>query len=85
MESPQILKIKIPEEFELDGSTGFLHIDGEDRTSDFLQSEAGEITIAPREGDIKIDLHVKLKDPNINIDVFSCNVAVELSGTHKRN
>ena len=34
-----------------------------DRTSDFLQSEAGEITIAPRnEGDIKIDLHVKLKD-----------------------
>ena len=48
MESPQILKIKIPEEFKLDGSTGFLHIDGEDRTSDFLQSEAGEITIAPR-------------------------------------
>ncbi|WP_242305626.1 type VII secretion protein EsaA [Bacillus cereus group sp. BfR-BA-01399] len=86
MESPQILKIKIPEEFELDGSTGFLHIDGEDRTSDFLQSEAGEITIAPRnEGDIKIDLHVKLKDPNINIDVFSPVMwQWELSGTHKK-
>ncbi|MGX5577810.1 type VII secretion protein EsaA [Bacillus cereus] len=86
MESPQILKIKIPEEFKLDGSTGFLHIDGEDRTSDFLQSEAGEITIAPRnEGDIKIDLHVKLKDPNINIDVFSPVMwQWELSGTHKK-
>ncbi|PFE93816.1 type VII secretion protein EsaA [Bacillus cereus] len=86
MESPQILKIKIPEEFKLDGSTGFLHIDGEDRTSDFLQSEAGEITIAPRnEGDIKIDLHVKLKDPNINIDVFSLVMwQWELSGTHKK-
>ncbi|MEH7449814.1 type VII secretion protein EsaA [Bacillus toyonensis] len=86
MESPQILKIKIPEEFELDGSTGFLHIDGEDRTSDFLQSEAGEITIAPRnEGDIKISLHVKLKDPNINIDVFSPVMwQWELSGTHKK-
>ncbi|MEW4214951.1 type VII secretion protein EsaA [Bacillus thuringiensis] len=86
MESPQILKIKIPEEFKLDGSTGFLHIDGEDRTSDFLRSEAGEITIAPRnEGDIKIDLHVKLKDPNINIDVFSPVMwQWELSGTHKK-
>ncbi|PEM37955.1 type VII secretion protein EsaA [Bacillus toyonensis] len=86
MESSQILKIKIPEEFELDGSTGFLHIDGEDRTSDFLQSEAGEITIAPRnEGDIKISLHVKLKDPNINIDVFSPVMwQWELSGTHKK-
>ncbi|ENL4421058.1 type VII secretion protein EsaA [Bacillus cereus] len=86
MESPQILKIKIPEEFKLDGSTGFLHIDGEDRTSDFLQSEAGEITIAPRnEGDIKISLDVKLKDPNINIDVFSpVTWQWELSGTHKK-
>ncbi|WP_341392039.1 type VII secretion protein EsaA [Bacillus thuringiensis] len=86
MESPQILKIKIPEEFKLDGSTGFLHIDGEDRTSDFLQSEAGEITIAPRnEGDIKISLDVKLKDPNINIDVFSPVMwQWELSGTHKK-
>ncbi|WP_176536446.1 type VII secretion protein EsaA [Bacillus cereus] len=86
MESAQTLKISIPEEFKLDGSTGFLHIDGEDRTSDFLQSEAGEITIAPRnEGDIKIDLHVKLKDPNINIDVFSPVMwQWELSGTHKK-
>ncbi|OPA27870.1 type VII secretion protein EsaA [Bacillus cereus] len=86
MESPQILKIKIPEEFKLDGSTGFLHIDDVDRTSDFLQSEAGEITIAPRnEGDIKIDLHVKLKDPNINIDVFSPVMwQWELSGTHTK-
>ncbi|MGG0245658.1 type VII secretion protein EsaA, partial [Bacillus mycoides] len=72
MESSQTLKIKIPEEFELDGNTGALHIDDEDRTSDFLQSEAREITISPRnEGDIKISLRVKLKDPNINIDVFS--------------
>ena len=86
MESPQILKIKIPEEFKLDGSTGFLHIDDVDRTSDFLQSEAGEITIAPRnEGDIKISLDVKLKDPNINIDVFSpVTWQWELSGTHKK-
>ncbi|PFQ48879.1 type VII secretion protein EsaA [Bacillus cereus] len=86
MESSQILKIKIPEEFKLDGSTGFLHIDDVDRTSDFLQSEAGEITIAPRnEGDIKIDLHVKLKDPNINIDVFSLVMwQWELSGNHKK-
>ncbi len=86
MESPQILKIKIPEEFKLDGSTGFLHIDDVDRTSDFLQSEAGEITIAPRnEGDIKINLDVKLKDPNINIDVFSpVTWQWELSGTHKK-
>ncbi|MEC0037314.1 type VII secretion protein EsaA [Bacillus cereus] len=86
MESPQILKIKIPEEFKLDGSTEALYIDDVDRTSDFLQSEAGEITIAPRnEGDIKIDLHVKLKDPNINIDVF-CPVMWqwELSGTHTK-
>ncbi|MDA2429950.1 type VII secretion protein EsaA [Bacillus cereus] len=86
MESPQILKIKIPEEFKLDGSTGFLHIDDVDRTSDFLQSEAGEITIAPRnEGDIKISLDVKLKDPNINIDVSSpVTWQWELSGTHKK-
>ncbi|MDA2176362.1 type VII secretion protein EsaA [Bacillus cereus] len=86
MESPQILKIKIPEEFKLDGSTGFLHIDDVDRTSDFLQSEAGEITIAPRnEGDIKISLDVKLKDPNINIDVFSpVTWQWELSGTHTK-
>ncbi|PFL29440.1 type VII secretion protein EsaA [Bacillus cereus] len=86
MESPQILKIKIPEEFKLDGSTEALYIDDVDRTSDFLQSEAGEITIAPRnEGDIKIDLHVKLKDPNINIDVFSPVMwQWELSGTHKK-
>ncbi|MCT6947003.1 MAG: type VII secretion protein EsaA [Bacillus thuringiensis] len=86
MESPQILKIKIPEEFKLDGSTEALYIDDVDRTSDFLQSEAGEITIAPRnEGDIKIDLHVKLKDPNINIDVFSPVMwQWELSGTHTK-
>ncbi|WP_103629772.1 type VII secretion protein EsaA [Bacillus thuringiensis] len=86
MESPQILKIKIPEEFKLDGSTEALYIDDVDRTSDFLQSEAGEITIAPRnEGDIKIDLHVKLKDPNINIDVFSpVTWQWELSGTHTK-
>ncbi|MED2740894.1 type VII secretion protein EsaA [Bacillus toyonensis] len=86
MESPQTLKINIPEEFKLDGSTEALHIDDVDRTSDFLQSEAGEITIAPRnEGDIKISLHVKLKDPNINIDVFSPVMwQWELSGTHKK-
>ncbi|WP_081254179.1 type VII secretion protein EsaA [Bacillus wiedmannii] len=86
MESSQTLKINIPEEFKLDGSTEALHIDGVDRTSDFLQSEAGEITIAPRnEGDIKISLHVKLKDPNINIDVFSpVTWQWELSGTHKK-
>lgn len=86
MESPQILKISIPEEFKLDGSTEALYIDDVDRTSDFLQSEAGEITIAPRnEGDIKISLHVKLKDPNINIDVFSpVTWQWELSGTHKK-
>ncbi|EOO69113.1 type VII secretion protein EsaA [Bacillus cereus VD196] len=86
MESPQILKISIPEEFKLDGSTEALYIDDVDRTSDFLQSEAGEITIAPRnEGDIKIRLHVKLKDPNINIDVFSpVTWQWELSGTHKK-
>ncbi|MGN4766307.1 type VII secretion protein EsaA [Bacillus cereus group sp. MYBK216-2] len=86
MESPQILKISIPEEFKLDGSTEALYIDDVDRTSDFLQSEAGEITITPRnEGDIKISLHVKLKDPNINIDVFSpVTWQWELSGTHKK-
>ncbi|PEE23315.1 type VII secretion protein EsaA [Bacillus toyonensis] len=86
MESSQTLKINIPEEFKLDGSTEALHIDDVDRTSDFLQSEAGEITIAPRnEGDIKISLHVKLKDPNINIDVFSPVMwQWELSGTHKK-
>lgn len=86
MESPQTLKINIPEEFKLDGSTEALHIDDVDRTSDFLQSEAGEITIAPRnEGDIKISLHVKLKDPNINIDVFSPVMwQWELNGTHKK-
>ncbi|WP_232304323.1 type VII secretion protein EsaA, partial [Bacillus cereus] len=86
MESPQTLKIKIPEEFELDGSTEALHIDDVDRTSDFLQSEAREITIPPRnEGDIKINLRVKLKDPNINIDVFSPVMwQWELSGNHKK-
>ncbi|PGE71049.1 type VII secretion protein EsaA [Bacillus toyonensis] len=86
MESSQTLKINIPEEFKLDGSTEALYIDDVDRTSDFLQSEAGEITIAPRnEGDIKISLHVKLKDPNINIDVFSPVMwQWELSGTHKK-
>ncbi|WP_252199173.1 type VII secretion protein EsaA [Bacillus toyonensis] len=86
MESSQTLKINIPEKFKLDGSTEALHIDDVDRTSDFLQSEAGEITIAPRnEGDIKISLHVKLKDPNINIDVFSPVMwQWELSGTHKK-
>ncbi|WP_283750087.1 type VII secretion protein EsaA [Bacillus cereus] len=86
MESSQTLKIKIPEEFELDGSTEALHIDDVDRTSDFLQSEAREITIPPRnEGDIKINLRVKLKNPNINIDVFSPVMwQWELSGNHKK-
>lgn len=86
MESSQTLKIDIPEEFELYGNTGTLHIDDVDRTSDFLQSEAGEITIPPRnEGDIKINLHVKLKNPNINIDVFSPVMwDWKLSGNHKK-
>jgi type VII secretion EsaA-like protein len=86
MESSQTLKINIPEEFELYGNTGALHIDDVDRTSDFLQSEAGEITIPPRnEGDIKINLHVKLKNPNINIDVFSPVMwDWKLSGNHKK-
>ncbi|OSY17172.1 hypothetical protein BTJ48_00983 [Bacillus mycoides] len=86
MESSQTLKINIPEEFELYGNTGALHIDDVDRTSDFLQSEAGEITIPPRnEGDIKINLHVKLKNTNINIDVFSPVMwDWKLSGNHKK-
>ncbi|QWI52401.1 type VII secretion protein EsaA [Bacillus mycoides] len=71
MESSQTLKINIPEEFELYGSTEALYIDDVDYTSMFLEKN-GEIIIPPRnEGDIKINLHVKLKDPNINIDVFS--------------
>ncbi|MDR4901473.1 type VII secretion protein EsaA [Bacillus mycoides] len=86
MESSQTLKINIPEEFELYGNTGALHIDDVDRTSDFLQNEAGEITIPPRnEGDIKINLHVKLKNSNINIDVFSPVMwDWKLSGNHKK-
>ncbi|MFK4477390.1 type VII secretion protein EsaA [Bacillus sp. RC206] len=86
MESTQTLKINIPEEFELYGNTEALHIDDVDRTSDFLQSEAGEITIPPRnEGDIKINLHVKLKNTNINIDVFSPVMwDWKLSGNHKK-
>ncbi len=86
MESSQTLKINIPEEFELYGNTEALHIDDVDRTSDFLQSEAGEITIPPRnEGDIKINLHVKLKNTNINIDVFSPVMwDWKLSGNHKK-
>ncbi|WP_242291186.1 type VII secretion protein EsaA [Bacillus cereus group sp. BfR-BA-01356] len=85
MESPQILKIKIPEEFKLDGSTEALKIDDVDYTSMFLEKN-GEITIPPHnEGDIKINLNVKLKDPNINIDVFSpVTWQWELSGTHKK-
>ncbi|PFK69431.1 type VII secretion protein EsaA [Bacillus cereus] len=85
MESPQILKISIPEEFELYGSTEALKIDDVDYTSMFLEKN-GEITIPPRnEGDIKINLNVKLKDPNINIDVFSpVTWQWELSGTHKK-
>gem|GEM_PF-1213826 len=85
MESPQILKISIPEEFELYGSTEALKIDDVDYTSMFLEKN-GEITIPPRnEGDIKINLKVKLKDPNINIDVFSpVTWQWELSGTHKK-
>ncbi|MGN4731513.1 type VII secretion protein EsaA [Bacillus cereus group sp. MYBK194-2] len=85
MESPQILKISIPEEFELYGSTEALKIDDVDYTSMFLEKN-GEITIPPRnEGDIKINLNVKLKDPNINIDVFSPVMwQWELSGTHKK-
>ncbi|PEC90636.1 type VII secretion protein EsaA [Bacillus cereus] len=84
MESAQTLKISIPEEFELYGSTEALKIDDVDYTSMFLEKN-GEITIPPRnEGDIKINLNVKLKDPNINIDVFSPVMwQWELSGTHK--
>ncbi|MEB9886300.1 type VII secretion protein EsaA [Bacillus cereus] len=85
MESAQTLKISIPEEFELYGSTEALKIDDVDYTSMFLEKN-GEITIPPRnEGDIKINLNVKLKDPNINIDVFSPVMwQWELSGTHKK-
>ncbi|AKE16475.1 type VII secretion protein [Bacillus cereus] len=84
MESAQTLKISIPKEFELYGSTEALKIDDVDYTSMFLEKN-GEITIPPRnEGDIKINLNVKLKDPNINIDVFSPVMwQWELSGTHK--
>ncbi|WP_373366284.1 hypothetical protein [Bacillus thuringiensis] len=79
------MKIKIPEEFKLDGSTEALKIDDVDYTSMFLEKN-GEITIPPHnEGDIKINLNVKLKDPNINIDVFSpVTWQWELSGTHKK-
>ncbi|MBG9720730.1 type VII secretion protein [Bacillus mycoides] len=70
MESPQTMNISIPSGFELYGSTGSLYIDDVDYTSEFLQN--GAVTIPARnEGDLKINLHVKLIDPSINIDVFS--------------
>ncbi|MCU5386713.1 type VII secretion protein EsaA [Bacillus paranthracis] len=70
MDSSQTMNISIPSGFELYGSTDSLLIDGVDRTSEFQQN--GSITISARnEGDLKISLHVKLIDPNINIDVFS--------------
>ncbi len=47
MESAQTLKISIPEEFELYGSTEALKIDDVDYTSMFLEKN-GEITIPPR-------------------------------------
>ncbi|HDR7613875.1 TPA: type VII secretion protein EsaA, partial [Bacillus mycoides] len=70
MDSSQTMNISIPSGFELYGSTGSLFIDDVDRTSEFLQN--GAVTIPARnEGDLKINLHVKLIDPSINIDVFS--------------
>lgn len=70
MDSSQTMNITIPSGFELYGSTDSLLIDGVDRTSEFKQN--GSIVISARnEGDLKISLHVKLIDPNINIDVFS--------------
>ncbi len=70
MESPQTMNISIPSGFELYGSTGSLYIDDVDYTSEFLQN--GAVTIPARnEGDLKINLHVKLIAPSINIDVFS--------------
>ncbi|MEX0418085.1 type VII secretion protein EsaA, partial [Bacillus sp. C30] len=70
MESPQTMNISIPSGFELYGSTGSLYIDDVDHTSEFLQN--GAVTIPARnEGDLKINLHVKLIDSSINIDVFS--------------
>ncbi|WP_412675776.1 type VII secretion protein EsaA, partial [Bacillus mycoides] len=70
MESPQTMNISIPSGFELYGSTEFLYIDDVDHTSELLQN--GAVTIPARnEGDLKINLHVKLIDPSINIDVFS--------------
>ncbi|MCZ6942758.1 type VII secretion protein EsaA [Bacillus mycoides] len=70
MESPQTMNISIPSGFELYGSTGSLYIDDVDHTNEFLQN--GAVTIPARnEGDLKINLHVKLIDPSINIDVFS--------------
>ncbi|MGG0150748.1 type VII secretion protein EsaA [Bacillus mycoides] len=70
MESPQTMNISIPSGFELYGSTGSLYIDDVDHTSEFLQN--GAVTIPARnEGDLKINFHVKLIDPSINIDVFS--------------
>ncbi|MFD4853142.1 type VII secretion protein EsaA [Bacillus mycoides] len=70
MESPQTMNISIPSGFELYGSTESLYIDDVDHTSEFLQN--GAVTIPARnEGDLKINLHVKLIDPSINIDVFS--------------
>ncbi|WP_270394253.1 type VII secretion protein EsaA [Bacillus paranthracis] len=70
MDSSQTMNISIPSGFELYGSTDSLLIDGVDRTSEFQQN--GSITISARnEGDLKISLHVKLIDPNINIDVFA--------------
>ncbi|MED1020984.1 type VII secretion protein EsaA [Bacillus mycoides] len=70
MESPQTMNISIPSGFELYGSTGSLYIDDVDHTSEFLQN--GAVTIPARnEGDLKINLHVKLIVPSINIDVFS--------------
>ncbi len=70
MESPQTMNISIPSGFELYGSTGSLYIDDVDHTSEFLQN--GAVTIPARnEGDLKINLHVKVIDPSINIDVFS--------------
>ncbi|WP_230576437.1 type VII secretion protein EsaA [Bacillus rhizoplanae] len=70
MDAAQTFTLNLPSEFGLYSNSQSLLINGKDYTEEFLSK--GTVTLPAREeGNLDVRVHVKLLDPNANIDVFT--------------
>ncbi|MGF9963747.1 type VII secretion protein EsaA [Bacillus rhizoplanae] len=70
MDAAQTFTLNLPSEFGLYSNNQSLLINGKDYTEEFLSK--GTVTLPAREeGNLDVRVHVKLLDPNANIDVFT--------------